>query len=82
MVSNYVEKRDVMQNNMEKTQGLLSVEELPNEAAVKCQRCKNCKYMRMPHRSNAHYSCQVRHTNIEPTWTCKLFNDKHNQKIS
>jgi hypothetical protein len=57
------------------------VGELPHEAASKCQRCKSCKYMRMPHRSNAHYSCEVRHTTIEPSWTCSLFYDKKNQKI-
>ncbi len=57
------------------------VGELPHEAAAKCQRCKSCKYMRMPHRSNANYSCEVRHTTIEPTWTCNLFYNKKTQKV-
>jgi hypothetical protein len=56
--------------------------EPPHEAAAKCQRCRSCKYMRMPHRSNVHYTCEVRHTTIEPTWTCGLYYDKRNQKIS
>ena len=48
----------------------------PHEAAGKCQRCKSCTHMRMPHRSNEHYSCMARHANIEPNWTCGLYNDK------
>jgi len=48
--------------------------EPPYPATEKLQRCKNCKYMRMPHRSNSHYTCNVRHSTIEPTWTCKLHN--------
>ncbi len=47
----------------------------PHTATDKFQRCKKCKYMRMPHKSNAHYSCNVRHAIIEPTWTCGLYDN-------
>lgn len=49
--------------------------EPPYPATEKLQRCKSCKYMRMPHRSNAHYTCNVRHSTIAPTWTCDLYNN-------
>ncbi len=55
--------------------------EPPYPATEKLQRCKSCKYMRMPHKSNAHYTCNVRHSTIEPTWTCELYYDKNNQGI-
>lgn len=55
--------------------------ETPHTASDKFQRCKNCKYMRLPHKSNAHYTCNVRRATIEPTWTCQLFYDKNNQRI-
>jgi hypothetical protein len=50
--------------------------EQPHEAAGKCRRCRSCSHMRLPHRSNPHYACTARHSNIEPTWTCGLFRDK------
>jgi len=56
--------------------------EPPHPATGKLQRCKSCKYMRLPHKSNAHYTCELRHSTIESTWTCGLYNDKKNQKIS
>ena len=56
--------------------------ESPHEVTGKSQMCKRCKSMRMPHRSNAHYTCEMRHTTIEPTWTCEFFNDKKNQRVS
>jgi hypothetical protein len=60
---------------------VVGADEQPHAATEKGQRCKTCKYMRMPHRSNAHYTCEVRHTTIEPTWTCGLYYDKKNQRI-
>jgi hypothetical protein len=39
-------------------------------AATKTERCRNCKYIRLPHKSNPHYTCQLRHETVEPTWTC------------
>lgn len=50
--------------------------EKPYETAVKFQRCKNCSNMRMPHRSNPHYTCTIRQSIIEPKWTCGLYSDK------
>lgn len=55
--------------------------EPPHLAIGKFQRCKSCKHMRLPHRSNAHYTCVLRHESIEPTWTCGLYRDKKNQGI-
>ena len=51
----------------------------PHPTSVKCQKCKSCKHMRMPHKSNAHYTCVLRHENIEPSWTCGLYHDKKSQ---
>lgn len=68
--------------NAGKTASAVDACELPHLATEKQQRCKSCKYMRMPHRSNAHYTCNVRHSTIEPTWTCELYNNKNNQMIS
>jgi len=53
--------------------------ESPHPATTKCQKCKSCKHMRMPHKSNAHYTCGLRHENIEPSWTCGLYHDKKSQ---
>jgi hypothetical protein len=50
--------------------------ELPHLAAGKCQMCKHCSHMRMPHRSNPHYTCDAQHSTIEPNWTCGLYHDK------
>jgi ribosomal protein L32 len=44
--------------------------ETPYEATGKLNRCKNCSSMRMPHRSNPHYTCTIRRSTIEPNWTC------------
>ena len=55
--------------------------EPPHAAIGKFQMCKSCKHMRYPHKSNAHYTCDVRHATIEPTWTCGRYNDKKNQRI-
>jgi hypothetical protein len=80
-----------MQNSNDKTQPNtedkriardMQIGNPPHVATEKCQRCKSCKYMRMPHRSNAHYTCEVRHTTIEPTWTCDLFYDKKSKDIT
>lgn len=54
----------------------------PHPATGKCQRCKSCMNMRMPHRSNPHYTCELRHSTIEPAWTCGLYKDKNNQRIA
>jgi chromosome segregation ATPase len=64
-----------------KIAGDADASEPPHEATGKCQRCKNCKHMRYPHKSNAHYTCALRHETIETTWTCGLFNDKNKPKI-
>ena len=53
-----------------------------HEAAVKMLRCKHCSHMRMPHRSNPHYTCGLRHETIEPYWTCGLFEAKHRQSVA
>lgn len=58
----------------------VAADEPPHAATGKWERCKNCKNMRMPHRTNAHYTCELRHATIEPTWTCGLYNDKHNPR--
>lgn len=47
--------------------------EPPHPAIGKCQLCKRCSHVRMPHKSNPHYSCGARHTNVEPSWTCELY---------
>lgn len=54
----------------------------PYPTMVKCQRCNKCKNIRMPHKSNPHYTCTLRHATIEPTWSCGLFSDKKGQKKS
>lgn len=54
----------------------------PHPAVGKCQQCKSCKNARMPHKSNPHYTCGLRHKAIEPTWTCGLYHDKNRQNIS
>jgi len=55
--------------------------ESPHTATEKFQMCKSCKHMRLPHKSNPHYTCELRHSTIETKWTCGLYNDKRNQKI-
>ena len=67
--------------NMVKAFKTVEAGEPPHVAATKCQMCKHCSHMRMPHRSNPHYTCDARHATIEPTWTCGLFNDKTNHGI-
>jgi ribosomal protein L32 len=62
--------------NASKTINDVEVGEPPHTAIGKCQRCKNCKHMRYPHRSNPHYTCEVRHSTIEPTWTCGQYDNK------
>lgn len=65
--------------NIEKTHRDVEALEPPHEAIGKCQMCKSCKHMRLPHRSNAHYTCDMRHTTIEPKLTCGSYEDKKNK---
>jgi hypothetical protein len=50
--------------------------ELPYPATGKFQRCKNCTHVRLPHKSNPHYTCDVQHASIEPTWICAAYCSK------
>ena len=70
-------------SNIDISKNINAVEEgeFPHETTAKCQRCKSCKYMRMPHKSNPHYTCTLRHQTIETTWTCAQFSDKKSQSI-
>lgn len=49
--------------------------ETPYKATGKLNKCKNCSSMRMPHRSNPHYTCTIRHSTIEQNWTCERYHD-------
>lgn len=67
--------------NIEKTTSTVETFEQPYPATGKCRRCKSCKHVRLPHRSNPHYTCEMRHATIEPTWTCGSYYDKKNRDI-
>ena len=54
----------------------------PQPATTKLQMCKSCKHMRLPHKSNPHYACGLRHENIEPRWTCEQYSDKNKQRLA
>ena len=46
--------------------------EVPHLTEEKSMRCKTCKHLRLPHKSNSHYSCQMQNTIVDPKLTCDL----------
>lgn len=65
-----------LEETMTMNDKLNGVVQLPYPATEKCRYCKQCKHMRLAHRSNPHYSCEIQHVNVEAKWTCKLYTDK------
>ena len=56
--------------------------EVPHPTEKKGMRCKSCKHLRLPHKSNPHYFCQMQNIIVDSKLTCGLHTQNERCKIN